>query len=109
MAQMGSYAITTWLPQDECSRSSISSATALSCAKMTSSVSFASRSSSVSPTHTITERPWKRACATFLPTVVLSSLSNVRRSLWPMITHGTSKSSSISALTSPVNAPVSES
>jgi hypothetical protein len=29
MAQMGSYAMTTCEPQDECSRSSISSATAL--------------------------------------------------------------------------------
>mmetsp|Transcript_10388 Transcript_10388/g.44192 ORF Transcript_10388/g.44192 Transcript_10388/m.44192 type:complete len:305 (-) Transcript_10388:182-1096(-) len=101
MAHTGSYAMTT-LAQ---SSVEISFTIACSCLRHTSSVAPASRSWSVSPMHAITERPVSMAYLVFLPTNSSDSPHSARRSECPRMTHGTPASTSISAATSPVNAP----
>jgi len=65
----------------------------------------ASRSASVSPTHTIGISP--AASAALVRALTVSSVSPKywRRSLWPMITYSTPRSFSIAAEISPVYAP----
>ena len=55
----------------------------------TASMRPASRSSSVSPTHTITLRPASKACFVFVATSADDSPWFVRRSEWPRMTHFT--------------------
>jgi len=72
---------------------------------MSSIVTPISRCSSDSPTQMIGLRPAASAAWTFLFTVMSVSPKYWRRSLWPMMTYLTSRSASMSAETSPVNAP----
>ncbi len=53
----------------------------------TASMRPASRSSSVSPTQTITLRPASKACFVFVATSAEDSPWFVRRSEWPRMTH----------------------
>ncbi len=73
----------------------------------TLSVSPASRSASVSPTHAMTARPASSAASARRRTVSSVSPKSCRRSEWPTIAPVTPSSSSIGADTSPVNAPSS--
>mmetsp|Transcript_28108 Transcript_28108/g.87245 ORF Transcript_28108/g.87245 Transcript_28108/m.87245 type:complete len:204 (-) Transcript_28108:2-613(-) len=73
--------------------------------RTTASILPASRSSSVSPTQTMTERPASSACLVFAATSADVSFWFVRRSEWPRMTHGTPKSASMDAASSPVYAP----
>ena len=71
------------------------------------SVPSASRSSSVSPTHTIGVIPCLKTARTFLFTVWSSSPKSWRRSEWPTITYDTFRAASIGGAISPVKAPFS--
>ena len=68
-------------------------------------MSPASRSSSVSPTHSIGVRPASSAAGTFAASALSVSPKNWRRSEWPSSDPWTSSSLSIAAEISPVNAP----
>ena len=76
-----------WPP---CAASSGCSSTSpgASCRASTSSVSPASRSASVSPTHMMGSRPWSSAAWTFFCTLSSVSPKSWRRSEWPMMTCG---------------------
>ena len=69
------------------------------------SVSSFSRSSSVSPMHTIGVRSAASAATSLRFTVASVSPNSRRRSEWPMITYSAPASLSIAPLISPVNAP----
>src|SRR5262249_52768510 len=97
IAQTGSYAST---------RSGCGSSTA-SWHRRTSSVSPASRCSSVSPTHAITRRPAPSAALARLATVSSVSPKYCRRSEWPTREPTTPSSSRSGAEISPVYAPSS--
>ena len=78
----------------------------LTCMRIHSSVTPSSRCSSDSPTQRIGVMPASSAACSFLLTVWSVSAKYSRRSLWPMTTYCTPISRSISALTSPVKAPL---
>ncbi len=77
------------------------------CVFTTSLVRSLSRSCNVSPTHTMGFNPFLSACTVRLLTVSSVSPNIWRRSLCPMITYSAPTSLSISALISPVKAPLS--
>src|ERR671924_958124 len=101
IAHTGSYAIAR--------RSRWSSWTttrsASTCRRTTASVSPASRSAAVSPTHAITLRPPSSAPSTRRAAVSSVSANICRRSEWAMIAPVTPSSRSIGAETSPVYGP----
>mmetsp|Transcript_45132 Transcript_45132/g.109845 ORF Transcript_45132/g.109845 Transcript_45132/m.109845 type:complete len:231 (-) Transcript_45132:393-1085(-) len=101
IAQIGSYAMTTF------SQSSFvkTSAYALIWGKTKSFVVPASRFSRGSPQHAMTERPLSNAYLALAATSPSGS-PFPRRSEWPTTTHPTPISVSISALVSPVKAPL---
>ena len=95
IAQTGSYAMTR---RSSCGR-------AVTWRRRTSSVSSASRCSSVSPTHAITPSPAASAASARRATPSSVSPKSCRRSEWPTSEPATPSSRSIGAEISPVNAP----
>ena len=78
----------------------------LVCIRTSSSVTPSSRWARFSPTHTMTFSPAARAAFVRLFTVSSVSAKYWRRSEWPVMTYSTPRSTSISALISPVKAPL---
>ena len=75
------------------------------CPRTLSSVPPASRSSSVSPTHTIGVMPLPRTALTLRFTISSVSPNSCRRSECPTITYAHARAWSMRGATSPVNAP----
>ena len=77
----------------------------LVCIRTSSSVTPSSRCCRLSPTQMMTFRPAFSAASVRLLTVWSVSAKYWRRSEWPTMTYSTPRSTSISALISPVKAP----